>query len=265
MAGKTFPGTKVAYSLLGPAPGTPYTPLYRAAGQKGPNLASVNAGNAAMFIGGGGINATFSQIIETACPAVAGYPGGLWNYSTTVQPAAIATAQGGQPVTVLGDPTMPIRLIDVVLPATPPQPNAEATTEAALLDVFTAAACPHGNPANHAMLYLVPPDGGNTAAYPDAAAFLASVSRTARNAVAVMADYNAHQVKAHAALKLQPIPVMRMCLISGSIFKPPSVPVADVANAVFQGISRGLAAAGTSSGITLVEFENGGGGFDAIP
>lgn len=262
---KTFLGTTIPYTLLGPSPGTTYTPLYRANGETGAALASVNAGNPALFVGGGGINAAFAGLIQAACPAFSANPAALQSYFNAIHPAAVAAAQKGQPVTVLSDPARPVRLISVVLPATPPVAKAQANTEAALLDIFTPGLCPHANPRNAAMLYLVPPDGNNRAAYPTAATFLAAVGRTAQNGVAVLADYNAKQIAAHPALALAPIPVLRMCLISGSIFRPSGVPVALIATAIFDGLARGLVAAGAAGGITLVEFENGDGGFAALP
>jgi hypothetical protein len=265
MSSKTFPGTKIPYTLLGPAPGTTDSPIFRAHGDPGANLASVNAGNPQLFIGGEGMNKAFKLAFLACCPAFNNDPQALLTWSITVQQAAVIAARQGNAVSLLSDKTMPVHLINVVLPAQPIPPHAQPTTEAALLDLFTPGMQPKGVAANYAMLYLVPPNGNDTNAYPTATDFLTAVTRTAQNGVAVLADYNVHQVKAYPALSLEPIPVLRMCLISGSIFRPKSVPVADVAKAVYQGILQGLVAAGAGCGIDLVEFENGSGGFNAIP
>jgi hypothetical protein len=59
-------------------------------------------------------------------------------------------------------------------------------------------------------------------------------------------------------------PTLRMCAIGGSIFRHAKATAQDVAEAIYAGMAAAFLAleqAGVAHGITLVEFENGDGGF----
>ena len=93
--------------------------------------------------------------------------------------------------------------------------------------------------------------------------FLDAVTRSAVNIINVVAHYNATLVPANAGLNA--IPVLRTCLYSSSGYKRTSVTRDAVALAVYAGFDTQLLVTGASSGIQMVEFENGAGEFSAVP
>jgi hypothetical protein len=256
MTSKIFPGTTVAWALLGESsPGSGFSAVWRHAGEGGGAIASVDAGNNGFWVDGDGINKTFKKSFGASVAA----------FFMPVHSAAINAAQAGTPVTTGYVAPQPVSLVSVHLPDGS-GPSGASPDETVFLDILTAAVQPHGNAQNAAMIYAVPPDG-RTHFYTSGQMWLDSVARTAANAVAVLADYNAVQVAAHPALGLSPIPVLRMCSLGGKIFRKAGVTTPDLAKAIFAGAAGALdtlTKAGTAHGITLVEFENGDHGFDAL-
>ena len=249
---KMLPGTTTAYTLLGPAHGSPYSPIFRTKGDPGGNLASLDAGDPRLYVGGGTINRSFAEEIGAGSDDF-----------QQIHYHALKAAQAGTFVTQGFAAGQPVRFVSVRLPDTT-APTAAFPAETAFLDIFAADAAPAGEATNYALLYVVPPNGTVAACYPTAADFLAAVTRTAFNAAQLLADYNAGLASFDPALGLAPIPVLRTCLLSGGIFRPQSVAVDTVAKAIFEGFTDAIAKAGTASGITLIEFESGGGEFAAI-
>lgn len=253
MTNHVFAGTQVAWTLLPAFPGTKYSPIWRRSAEGGSVLASVNAGNAAMFVGGGGINLSFEASLGSAVSAQLG----------TIQTQALAAAQAGTSVSASYTASDPVVLVSVQLPPGA-APAATFPNETVLVDVLSDSAQPHSNPRNAVMLYAVPPDGRVTSLYPDKPGWLASVSRTAGNVVAALAHYNATLVAAYPALKLPTVPTIRMCAIAASIFRQPGATPQEVAEAIYAGMAAEfllLEQGSVAHGITLVEFENGDGGF----
>lgn len=254
MSSKTFPGTTVAWSLLGASPGGSFSPIWRHAGEPGGAIASVDAGNNGFSVSGLGINQSFEKSFGNDAP-----------FFMPVHSSAMKAAQAGTLVTTNYVAPQPVKLVSVHLPDGQ-GPAAAFPNETVFLDLLTAAAQPHGAPSNAAMIYAVPPDG-RLSWYTTASEWLDSIARTAANCVAVLADYNVAQVAAHPTLGLSPIPVLRMCSLGGKIFRKSGVSTDDLAKAIFAGVADALTAltkTGTAHGITLVEFENGDHGFDAL-
>lgn len=255
MTGGTFSGTNVAWTLLGAAPGSQFSPIWRHHGEPGGPIASVDAGNSGYWVAGDGINKSFMQSFGPSTAA----------FFMSVHSTAMKAAQAGTLVSTNWASPQPVTLVSVQLP-NGQGPNGSFPNETVFLDILTAAAQPHGEPSNAAMLYAVPPDG-HMPCYTTHAQWLDSVSRTAANCVAVLADYNAVQVAAHPALNLVPIPTLRMCSLGGKIFRMTGVTTPQLAMAIFNGVTAALDAlskAGNAHGITLVEFENGDHGFDVL-
>jgi hypothetical protein len=249
---KTLPGTTTAYTLLGPAHGSSYSPIFRRKGDPGGNLASLDAGDPGLYVGGGTINLSFANAIGASAAAF-----------QQIHGDALTAAQAGTFVTQSFAVGQPVRFVSARLPDAA-APAAAFPAETAFLDLFAAGAEPAGEATNHALLYVVPPNGKVTTCYPTDADFLAAVTRTAFNAAQLLADYNTGLATFDPALGLAPIPVLRTCLLSGGQFRPQSVAVDAVAKAIFAGFTDAIAKAGSASGITLIEFENGGGEFAVI-
>ncbi len=253
MTKATFPGTQTSWTLLGPsAPGKHFSAIYRSNGAPGGSLASVNAGNDGLGLGGGGINKTFGDLFGPVA-------NGFFNPHQSAYQAAV-TAGAKTAVISHFDAGAPVQLVSVLLANGQGPTGAYPQDEAALLDILTAAVRPHNEPSNYAMIYAVPPDGRNPP-YATDKIWLDSITRTAGNIVTVLADYNANQVAAHPGLAA--IPVLRMCMIGGKIFRPPDMAGKDpapIAAAIYAGITNVLVAlekASVAHGITMVEFESG--------
>ena len=238
----------VPYRLIPVSPGGKFAPIYRHLNDPGDNLVSVNAGDNGLYVGGGTINLAFSkQVADSAA-------------YTAIHTNALAQARSGTFVSNNYAATDPVRLVSVILPPTDQPSVSGGSAETVFLDVFTDGMTPHNEPSNYAMLYLVPPYGPGYASDQD---FLDAVTRSAVNIINVLAHYNATLVPANAGLNA--IPVLRTCLYSSSGYKRPTVTRDAVALAVYSGFDTQLLAAGTASGIQMVEFENGAGEFDAVP
>lgn len=255
MNGGTFSGTQVAWTLLGADPATGFSPIWRHRGEAGGPIASVDAGNNGFGVSGLGVNQAFEKSFGQLNAA----------YFMSVHSMAMKAAQTGTLVTTSWAAPQPVKLVSVQLP-NGQGPSGSSPNESVFLDILTAAAQPHSEPNNAAMLYAVPPDG-RMPVYTTHPMWLDSVGRTAANCVAVLSDYNAVQVAAHPALGLLPIPTLRICALGGKIFRMLGVTSDEVALAIFAGVGAALDAltkAGTAHGIALVEFENGDHGFDAL-
>lgn len=255
MANAVFAGTGVAWTLLGADPNTGFSPIWRRAGEAGPPVASVDAGNNGFGVSGLGINQSFEKNFGQLNAA----------YFLSVHATAMKAAQSGTPVSTNWVSPQPVQLVSVHLPDGQ-GPQGAFPDETVFLDILADAARPHGTAANAAMLYAVPPNG-KVPVYTSDAMWLDSISRTAANCVTVLADYNAVQIAVHPSLSLAPIPVLRMCSLGGNLFRKKGVTTDDLALAIFAGVGAALdtlTKAGTAHGITLVEFENGDHGFDAL-
>ena len=238
----------VPYRLIPASPGGKFAPIYRHLNDPGDNLVSVNAGDNGLYVGGGTINLAFST--QVADPAA----------YTAIHTTALTQARAGTFVSNTYAATDPVRLVSVILPPTD-QPSASGgPAETLFLDIFTAGMTPHNEPSNYAMLYLVPPYGPGYASDQD---FLDAVTRSAVNIINALAHYNSTLVPANAGLAA--IPVLRNCLYSSSGYKRPTVSRDAVALAVYTGFDTQLLATGATSGIAMIEFENGAGEFDAVP
>ncbi len=253
-----FSKSNTPYALL-PASSSGFSPLVRDKGESGGNLATIDAGDNGLYVGGGGINLAFGALIGSPDAGLIG----------SAHATALANARKGTLVTTGFGAGQPVTLISVVLAASDPG-SGYCRAETVFLDIFAAGHEPKGEPSNVALVYAVPPCGAmppDTTRPPNFtsdADFLAAVKSTAVNCVRAVADYNANIVAAYPALNLKPVDVLRTCLFSAAIFARPGVGADAVAHAIFDGFSDELATS-KGAGLSLVEFENGGGGFDCLP
>jgi len=249
-----FDGTQVAYAFLGASPGSQFSPIFRAHGDTGPAIATVNAGDNGLYVGGGTINLSFATQIGD----------GADDFTAAHQAALDAARKGTK---VMPGPAAGGALALITTALSGADTGADPCPgETVFLDVFAENKWPKGNAANAAMLYVVPPYGGDAMyradhppAYADDAAFLEGVKRAAAACVTLLADYNLHQIAAHPALKLKRITVLRTCLFSGGQYRPASLRPEAVARAIHEGFGASLKA--EAGGITLVEYEDAEGHF----
>lgn len=257
-----FPGTTVPYSLLGAAPQGKFSAIFLSRGETSGNLASVNAGDNGLYVGGGTINLHFAGILGTPDA----------NAFQAIHAKALIDARAGASITTSFPAGCPVRLVYVLL-AAKDSGSVICPAETVFLDIFADGHEPNGEPANCAMVYAVPPCGATLPdgspdlsrppAYTSAAAFLAAVEATASNCVRAVAAYNNDLIGKHPQLGLKPLQVLRTCLFSGNQFRLAGVTPPEVADAIFKGFATQLAL--TPSALKLVEFESARREFSSLP
>jgi hypothetical protein len=257
-----FPGTTVPYSLLGPSPHGKFSAIFLSRGEAGGNLASVNAGDNGLYVGGGTINLHFAGILGS--PDADAFQ--------AIHVKALADARAGANVTTSFSATSPVRLVFVLLASKDPGKGI-CPAETVFLDVFADGHEPNGEPANCAMVYAVPPCGATLPdgspdlsrppVYTTAPAFLAAVEATASNCVKAVATYNNDLIGKYPQLGLKPLQALRTCLFSGNQFRLAGVTPSEVADAIFKGFAAELAR--SPSTLRLIEFESARKEFSSLP
>ncbi len=255
----TFPGLSTRYTLLGTVPhnnsdtGPFFSPIFRDHMEAGDPIATVNAGDNGLYVGGGTINLAFSKQI-----------GADSSQFQALHQEALKNARAGSQFVTAFAGGGPVKLIAVHL-APDDAGSGACPAETVFLDVFSDQHWPKQNPANSIMIYVVPPDGsgGNVPSYKTADDFLSAVERSAASCLRALAEYNQRLVPADLTNTLKPVPVLRTCLFSGGQFRAPNVKKEDVASRIFAGFSAALRTA-NGGGISLVEFESANGEFAVV-
>ncbi|PJE80597.1 hypothetical protein CI610_00419 [invertebrate metagenome] len=226
------PGIKV--TLLPPI--GDYSEIYANKYSVSKNMASVNAGDQGLYVGGGTINLQFERDLATA------QRGLLHREYRRYHQSQINRKQLR---TIIHDDNPSIRWLqssttyyDELCPGTQ---NATGTV---FIDVFNDNSCPHGNRYNRAMVYVVPPKG---TFYKNLQDFLKAVEQTAENIVIVLNAHNQHR-------PYLAIPTLRVCGFSAGQFLMPGVSASNVHNAINSGLVRGLS---NSSTIEEIQFPYG--------
>eukprot|EP01054_Gregarina_sp_Poly1_P001483 Gregarina_sp_Poly_1__1482@NODE_1370_length_4273_cov_48_215882_g918_i0_p1_GENE_NODE_1370_length_4273_cov_48_215882_g918_i0NODE_1370_length_4273_cov_48_215882_g918_i0_p1_ORF_typecomplete_len247_score35_37_NODE_1370_length_4273_cov_48_215882_g918_i0104844 len=200
-----------------------WTPVWDS--NPGGPFGSVNAGDPSLYVGGGGINAAFGRSLK--------FPKSY----TALHRAAFQLAR----LNINSDDTLDTsQLLEVPEPTkycssvsrcfarvAPELSTDNDPTGLVIIDVLCASDRPlHYN--NFAMIYVVGPQGrGFTASQ-----FLKSVELTGANTMIALNQYNASIVDTD---KLQTV---RMCLVSGGVFKHRSTTKDDVAEALIRGMAK---------------------------
>ncbi len=221
-------------NFLGSSGNSPYSAIYLARNEPGDLLGSVNAGNEGLWVGGGGINAQFHRENPRA------------DYASIHQ----RTLRKAHPDLSAwdDDPGDPLSFVYVNRPAKP----LHGIDGTVFIDVFMPTRAPHGNPANCAMIYVVPPDGSNYSDHD----FLDAVEATAENIALSVAHFN-HEVAPDNQLPI--LETLRMCAYSSSIFLKPTVSVEQVVNRIYDGLKKF-----EFGSVKSLEFENGDRSFDSV-
>ena len=138
--------------------------------------------------------------------------------------------------------------------ATPPYgyPKYQISDGTVFIDEFIDSASPYGNLNNWIMIYIIPPNRVN---YPDEQSFCHAVERMAINTVQAFEEHNQWRIRNGLA----PVPVLRLCAFSSSIFahrpgQPArSVDVGQVLAHIQNSINHQLA---KTSAIKTVQYSN---------
>jgi hypothetical protein len=198
------------------------------------NFASVNAGAFALYVGGGAINAGFARALGQAGHDTSGYK--------EAHRALYSAAQAAGATDLFWSHALvpPLALPEglastaVLLSPLPERFDREGTRAGTVfVDVFAAGREPLGHAGNIGMVYAIGPEGSQAESAQD---FVGGCEATGEAMLRALSQHNS----AGGAARLD---VVRVCLISGGIFKHPQVEKHEVAGALFRGISRGFSAA----------------------
>lgn len=238
------------------APVGAYTPIFLDAGDPSPALASVNAGNSpGLWIGGAGINAAFGVALGGAASQFIGQQHLKLIQQVPATAPYVATE-------VASDPSgfLVFSLARLVPRSCYTQPNDGAI----FIDVLGPNAPPaQDNPSNAAMAYVCPPQGNLGATD---AGFLDAVAATAQDLVDTLRYYNTALADTTPAGLQAALPVLarlRMCMFSAGIYRQRGVSAEDVAEAIGQGMLKGLATGGPT-GLTMIDIPGGTAGFGSL-
>jgi len=227
-----------------PKPST-FTPLYEPSDSASytARFGSVNAGSFELYVGGGAINLGFARILHKV-----GHPVDDYEFmhkelykKVKEQPQTFRSERGWKLAEWPADPPD-------APPADPPKrlPHGVASTSVLLstlpsnfeamghlagtvfVDVFEADMRPEANPNNRAMVYVVGPEGSLAK---DSVDFLSACEYTGANIARALTEHN-------AAHKSDTLEMVRMCLVSGGVFRHPETSKEDVAKAFIKGMSQ---------------------------
>mmetsp|Transcript_26161 Transcript_26161/g.62420 ORF Transcript_26161/g.62420 Transcript_26161/m.62420 type:complete len:347 (+) Transcript_26161:6-1046(+) len=217
-----------------------FTPLYEpaapestAAAPQG-TFASVNAGAFALYIGGAAINAGFARALKSAGHDIDAYESfhsalykaaedagatGLQHWSNEAEPPLEPLPKGLQSSAVLLS-ELPDRFI---------RQGSRAGT--VFVDVFAEGFEPLDNAGNRAMVYVVGPEGSQAE---DAGDFERGCEVAGENLLRAVSLHNKGQEGSKR------IDIVRMCLVSGGLFRHSDLSKVEVAGAFIRGMSRGF-------------------------
>lgn len=221
--------------------GQTFTPIY----EKNPAVptASVNAGDHALYVGGGAINFGFAKMLGLD-PSSNAYKDVHDAMAELAQlsPGRLQDLSAAGTVNTSANTKVLARDLGLVgLFARAPLSNlgSSSLTGTAFLDVFEAKTRPLSD-KNVAMLYVVGPKGqgavhakGAGQIISDCGEFLVALQRMSENALLLVCEYN------HIASREVELPVIKavqFCLVSGGVYKHADASKADVAEAIVRGL-----------------------------
>ncbi|CAD7940241.1 unnamed protein product [Amoebophrya sp. A120] len=201
---------------------TSFTPIYEKEIPDEVHVGSVNAGSDQLFVGGSAINAAFKRALDEAGIETGKYQDlqrKLWKS---------ASEQLDRVVLADAETCKELKVNYLSCRAS----YADSTTCSCFLHVFEPAARPMGNAKNAAMVYVVGPRGSECGSGED---FLEKLRNCGKNVVVSVNQYNLKHAKKYTE-ELPRIDRVRVCLVSGGIYKHPDVDKNDIARALMEGL-----------------------------
>lgn len=238
------PTTVVEYSVLGPGKNGTHADIFDSATA----LASVNAGDVNLYVGGGGINRQFGNELEKSGHKIGKYE--------ELHKGLLQSYNPGKAVTIehVADGDYPEIQSSTLFRSTHSALKSPYGT--VILHVFRKGHYPHDNPDNKAMIYIVPPDGRKGASENE---FKQAVTETAANIINAVNAYNTEAKKKG----LKTIETVRVCGFSSDSYRHPKVAASEVGQCIDNGVRRAMEdyqnSPGTDLSIKKVEYANGSG------
>ncbi|CAD7964449.1 unnamed protein product [Amoebophrya sp. A25] len=186
------------------------------------HFGSMNAGSDQLFVGGSAINAAFRRALSAAgfnCDAFKAVHEELWEKASQNCDRVVTADEAQRKRLGVNYLSCRASLSDV-------------TTCACFIHIFPVGKRPMGSNQNAAMLYLIGPRGSDCAS---AADFVSKLRLCGKNAVVSVNQYNLKQQNNYTE-ELPRIDRVRVCLVSGGIYKHPDVSKHEIAEAIMQGL-----------------------------
>jgi len=205
-----------------------------------PSMASVNAGAFRLYVGGGAINRGFALTLKAAGHTVSHYEDVHVDFRNTVlqhkknQPedmrASVTTKLHFMSEFGKDEPADGMDDSCLLMSELPNRFISDRTRAGTVyIDTFVEERRPFNNITNGAMVYVVGPEGDQAE---NASDFVSAVQYTGSNLYRAVALYNQHTTS-----KRVPISYVRVCLVSGGLFRHADVTKTRVAEALIAGIS----------------------------
>ncbi|PJE79492.1 hypothetical protein CI610_01528 [invertebrate metagenome] len=203
-------------------------------------MASVNAGDQGLYVGGSSINYGFEQELARVQGSAVRREYGHFHGNQIRQTSVKSMSHSQQPglkflqaVTTYHDELCP---------------GKTNGTGSVFIDVFKDECCPHGDKNNRCMVYVVPPKGSD---FKNKTDYLDAVEQTAENMVKAINEHNEQMRAAHRSdLEL---PILRLCGFSAGQFIKPGVRPQEVHARISAGVDSGLSRY-PNSGITEIQY-----------
>ncbi|SBT79949.1 DNA/RNA-binding protein Alba 4, putative [Plasmodium malariae] len=202
-----------------------FTPIF----DENPNeyICSVNAGDNNLYVGGEGINGSFSELLSAQSQEVDKYEALFKDNGEKpdeeVKSVLYANVEKNYP-----DVKLALCRIRNSL-----KKGSDYTTGSVFIVTFKKN-FPHKKEKNMGMVYVVGPKGKNFSSSDE---FLEAVHETAENLMTALCDYNG--LVKREEIKHVRMNTCRICLFSGGIFKHSNVSKLDVAKAILNGLAIG--------------------------
>ena len=238
----------VRYSILGAGQDSVHADLFRPAGHlETGGLASVNAGNDNLYFDDKGINGRFKEELND------------WEDVSTHEAVHTRMWMNCRPGDYHVSEAQDLKYVpglkaSFMYRSPLSEKKSEKKVGTVIIDVFKEP-YPNGNPANKAMIYVVPPDGQRGLNEDE---FKRLVKSTASNIVQTLHAYNTYA----KSNDLPDIPDLRVCGFSSGKNRHPNVPKEVVGQCIENGIRRAVAHIQQVEPLSVrnIEFANGSGG-----
>eukprot|EP00392_Amoebophrya_sp_AT5.2_P001329 g1331.t1 len=207
-----------------PKPAT-FTPIYESALEDEKcHVASLNAGSDQLFVGGSAINRAFEIALRGA-----GFDTEKFQ-DLQRQLHRQASEEKSLDRVVLADESVCTEMALSYLSCR--ASFADHTVTTCFLHVFEPEKRPMGLAQNAAMVYVV---GPRNREFPDAGDFVSKLRTCGKNVVVSVNQYNLKHAKKYS-VRTPRIDLVRVCLVSGGIYKHPDVSKEDIASAIMEGL-----------------------------
>eukprot|EP00920_Eleutheroschizon_duboscqi_P009212 GHVT01021058.1.p1 GENE.GHVT01021058.1~~GHVT01021058.1.p1 ORF type:complete len:507 (+),score=154.95 GHVT01021058.1:165-1685(+) len=237
-----FKGSRISPGYVSflqePKDGQTFSPIY----DEDPKdrVATVNAGDPSLYVGGAGLNKAFGSALKDADIDVEKFQ----KLHEALLKAALEESKDKQADTEIRSTNLEnveeihpdVKFAQCRVCHELRGKDSSGSTGAAFISIFKSK-FPHGMERNMGMVYVVPPSADLFKSKED---FIDAVEATAHNLLTALCDYNGTSKReGNRRGGLQRLHCCRISLFSGGRFKHPNAPKIEVAEAIIRGLEDG--------------------------